>query len=71
MVNNHVRFRVNLKHLQGMNLKIFFNHGEQIVYLFCQFSQYRPVGKMGIREATPPGGPKWLLNALNFRNFDS
>ena len=29
--------------------------------LFCQFSQYRPVGKMGIREATPLLGPKWLL----------
>ena len=28
---NHVRFRVNLKHLQGLNFKIFFNHGEQIV----------------------------------------
>ena len=29
----HERFRVKSKHLEGMNFKIFFNRGEEIMYL--------------------------------------
>ena len=43
-----------------MNLKIFFNHGEQIVYFFVNLVNINQLErwKLGKRH---PWGPKWLL----------
>ena len=34
---NYVLFRDNFEHLDGLNFQIFFNHGEEITYLFGAF----------------------------------
>ena len=31
---NHLRFWVNFQRLEGLNFKIVFNHGEEIIYIF-------------------------------------
>ena len=52
---NHLRFWVNLQHLEGLNFKISFNHGEEIPlqYVLSQF------GIFGMTEFQNFIQPRW------------